>query len=373
MHVLPSSDLVGLKLFSMSMQTFRAKFDVLSTKIETTQPLPQCAMRSLQPVLQTIGSLPAPRGISLEKQLMHSIIVSWKPPEFQEVTAYHVYADGQFRASVGGHEKRRALVENIDASKQHRISIRTVTSRGQSKDAECTLLVGKGASPAPTRLKASHITTNSCKLSWLPGSSNFYHAIFLNNHELRVCPPGVYKLFLTGLHPNTLHCVRVESKCSSGSNEPPPACNLSQSSQITGLPSPPRNVQVEAGPQDGVLLISWRPVPQATHVFPKCENEQLVQGYTVCINDHPLMDVPGAERELKSGISILHHLILLTFVLIIPLNQVGIQFRPTLADAIPTALNYAGIDVKLFGSFGANLQSSDTFKASQHGIHSLRC
>uniref|UniRef100_A0A5K3FXJ2 Fibronectin type-III domain-containing protein n=1 Tax=Mesocestoides corti TaxID=53468 RepID=A0A5K3FXJ2_MESCO len=260
---------------------------------------------------------------------MHSIIVSWKPPEFQandqeeEVTAYHVYADGQFRASVGGHEKRRALVENIDASKQHRISIRTVTSRGQSKDAECTLLVGKGASPAPTRLKASHITTNSCKLSWLPGSSNFYHAIFLNNHELRVCPPGVYKLFLTGLHPNTLHCVRVESKCSSGSNEPPPACQTTQRNPSSdelkrnavtiefhtapvGLPSPPRNVQVEAGPQDGVLLISWRPVPQATHVFPKCENEQLVQGYTVCINDHPLMDVPGAERELKSGISILH-------------------------------------------------------------------
>ncbi len=67
--------------------------------------------------------VPAPRGISLEKQLTHSIVVSWKPPEFsannqeEEVTAYHVYADGQFRTSVGGHEKRRALVENIDASK----------------------------------------------------------------------------------------------------------------------------------------------------------------------------------------------------------------------------------------------------------------
>ncbi|VDN97387.1 unnamed protein product [Rodentolepis nana] len=142
--------------------------------------------------------VPAPRGIAMEKQLTHSIIVSWKPPEFCEVTAYHVYADGQFRTSVGGHEKCRALVDNVDASKQHRISIRTVTGWGQSKDAECTLLVGKGASAAPTRLKASHITTNSAKLSWLPGSSNFYHAVFLNDHELRICPPGVYKLFLTG-------------------------------------------------------------------------------------------------------------------------------------------------------------------------------
>ncbi|EUB62998.1 Peripheral-type benzodiazepine receptor-associated protein [Echinococcus granulosus] len=263
--------------------------------------------------------VPAPRGIALEKQLTHSAIVSWKPPGFlqneeEEVTAYHVYADGQFRNSVGGHEKCRALVENIDSSKQHRISIRTVTGRGQSKDAECTLLVGKGASAAPSRLKASHITTNSAKLSWLPGSSNFYHAVILNDHELRVCPPGVYKLFLTGLPPNTLHRVRVEARRTSGSSEPPlntqclqgnPSSDDHKRNSDTiefqtapiGLPDPPKNVQVEAGPQDGVLLVSWRPVPQATHVLPNCKNEPLVQGYTVCINDKPLIDVPGVDCD----------------------------------------------------------------------------
>ena len=66
---------------------------------------------------------------------------------------------------------------------------------------------------------------------------------------------------------------------------------------LKGLPDPPKNVQVEAGPQDGVLLISWRPVPQATHVLPNCENDPLIVGYTVCINNHPLMDVPGVDRE----------------------------------------------------------------------------
>ncbi|KAM7536998.1 hypothetical protein Aperf_G00000075654 [Anoplocephala perfoliata] len=266
------------------------------------------------------SKVPAPRGITLEKQLTHSIIVSWKPPEFlanyqeEEVTAYHVYADGQFRTSVSGHEKCRALVDNIDASKQHRISIRTVTGRGQSKDAECTLLVGKGASAAPTRLKASHITTNSVKLSWLPGSSNFYHAVYLNDHELRLCPPGIYKLYLTGLPPDTLHRVRVEARRSNGPNElPVNTSNLQRNPSMEdhkrnsvfiefhtapiGLPDPPRNVQVEAGPQDGVLLISWRPVPQATHVLPNFENEPLVHGYTVCINDQPLMDVPGVDRD----------------------------------------------------------------------------
>ncbi|KAL5110985.1 hypothetical protein TcWFU_009862 [Taenia crassiceps] len=261
----------------------------------------------------------APRGIALEKQLTHSVIVSWKPPGFleneeEEVTAYHVYADGQFRNSVSGHEKCRALVENVDSSKQHRISIRTVTGRGQSKDAECTLLVGKGASAAPTRLKASHITTNSTKLSWLPGSSNFYHAVILNGHELRVCPPGVYKLFLTGLPPNTLHRVRVEARRTSGSNESqsstqclqrnPPLDDRKRNSVTIefqtapiGLPDPPKNVQVEAGPQDGVLLVSWRPVPQATDILPNCKNEPLVQGYTVCINDQPLIDVPGVDCD----------------------------------------------------------------------------
>ncbi|VDL89707.1 unnamed protein product [Schistocephalus solidus] len=144
------------------------------------------------------NSVPAPRCIALEKQMVHSVIISWKSPEFTEVTAYHVYADGQFRTSVGDHEKLRALVDDIDASRVILSCIRPLTARGQSKDAECTLLVGKGATATPSCLKASHITTNSAKLSWLPGSSNFYHAIYLNDHELRVCQPGVHKIFLTG-------------------------------------------------------------------------------------------------------------------------------------------------------------------------------
>lgn len=66
-----------------------------------------------------------------------------------------------------------------------------------------------------------------------------------------------------------------------------------------GLPDPPKNVQIETGPQDGTILISWRPVPQATKVLPNFENEPLVQGYTVCINDHPVCHVPGNESKLQ--------------------------------------------------------------------------
>ncbi|BHF64947.1 benzodiazepine receptor binding [Sparganum proliferum] len=265
--------------------------------------------------------VPAPRCIALEKQMVHSVIISWKAPEFtasnqEEVTAYHVYADGQFRTSVGDHEKLRALVENIDASKQHRICVRTVTARGQSKDAECTLLVGKGATATPSRLKASHITTNSAKLSWLPGSSNFYHAIYLNGYELRVCQPGVHKIFLTGLQPDTLQRVRVEARRKSADSVVVPRqSRLSRQSSISpdeqpknsvilefrtapiGLPDPPKNVQVDAGPQDGILLVSWRPVPQATQVIANYENEPLVQGYSVYVNGHLLEEIQGGERD----------------------------------------------------------------------------
>uniref|UniRef100_A0A0X3NQ50 Peripheral-type benzodiazepine receptor-associated protein 1 n=1 Tax=Schistocephalus solidus TaxID=70667 RepID=A0A0X3NQ50_SCHSO len=265
--------------------------------------------------------VPAPRCIALEKQMVHSVIISWKSPEFtannhEEVTAYHVYADGQFRTSVGDHEKLRALVDDIDASRQHRICVRTVTARGQSKDAECTLLVGKGATATPSCLKASHITTNSAKLSWLPGSSNFYHAIYLNDHELRVCQPGVHKIFLTGLQPDTLQRVRVEarrkstdtvvtqrqSKLSlqspvSPDEHPKNSVVLEFRTAPIGLPDPPKNVQIDAGPQDGVLLVSWRPVPQVTQVIANYENEPLVQGYSVCINGHLFEEIRGGAKD----------------------------------------------------------------------------
>ncbi|VDP87228.1 unnamed protein product [Schistosoma mattheei] len=80
----------------------------------------------------------------------------------------------------------------------HRISIRSISSHGQSKDAQCTLVVGRGMTATPARLKATQIGTKSAKLSWIPGNSNYYHRVYLNETSLHVCKPGVYKLHLTG-------------------------------------------------------------------------------------------------------------------------------------------------------------------------------
>ncbi|VEL16013.1 unnamed protein product [Protopolystoma xenopodis] len=136
--------------------------------------------------------------------MTNSVLISWRPPEPPlidsqgEVHAYYIYVDGQFRCAVKACEKKRALLDNVDVDKPHRISVRSLTSYGQSKDAQCTLVVGKGATATPARLKATQLTASSAKLSWLPSNSNLPHIIYLNDYEIRVCPPGVYKLLLTG-------------------------------------------------------------------------------------------------------------------------------------------------------------------------------
>ena len=39
-----------------------------------------------------------------------------------------------------------------------------------------------------------------------------------------------------------------------------PACVITLFVCSTGLPDPPVDIQVEAGPQDGTLLVTWLPV-----------------------------------------------------------------------------------------------------------------
>ncbi|TGZ63929.1 hypothetical protein CRM22_006641 [Opisthorchis felineus] len=217
-----------------------------------------------------ISDIRAPRMLTLERQLVHSVLISWKPPDVtstgQTVSAYHVYVDGQFRLAVKAKEKTRALLDRVDADKPHRISVRAISTKGQSKDAACTLVVGRGMTATPGRLRATQITTNSAKLSWMPGNSNYWHRIFLNQQELCTCPPGVYKVLLTG------------------------------------LPDPPTNVQLEPGPQDGMLLVTWLPVPQdqgaaAAATAAGAGITLPVQGYTVCLNENSLVEVAESTND----------------------------------------------------------------------------
>ena len=64
---------------------------------------------------------------------------------------------------------------------------------------------------------------------------------------------------------------------------PPPDISV-----VTGLPDPPVDVQVEAGPQDGTLLVTWLPV---TITNMGTSNGAPVTGYAVYADGKKVSDV----------------------------------------------------------------------------------
>ncbi|XP_012940834.1 RIMS-binding protein 2 [Aplysia californica] len=163
--------------------------------------------------------LPCPRSLSLDRQLSNSLLISWKGPDPAsglEVQSYHVLVDGQFRTSIKGSERTKALLEGVDAGDVHRVCVRCLSNRGQSKDAQCTMVVGKDVYPTPSELKVGHVSPTSASLSWLPGNSNYQHSIVVNGKEVRVVKPGVFRHTLTGLSPGVLHKVTLIAKSISG-------------------------------------------------------------------------------------------------------------------------------------------------------------
>ena len=62
------------------------------------------------------SAVPAPRQLTLERQLNKSILIGWTPPDCQLglIEMYHVYVDGFLRTTVRASDKTRALVEGVD-------------------------------------------------------------------------------------------------------------------------------------------------------------------------------------------------------------------------------------------------------------------
>lgn len=82
----------------------------------------------------------------------------------------------------------------------HRISVRSVTlNRRTSRDAACTMVIGKDIPLGPTCVRASHLTSTSAVISWLPSNSNHQHTVCVNSVEVRTVKPGVYRHTITGL------------------------------------------------------------------------------------------------------------------------------------------------------------------------------
>eukprot|EP00093_Oithona_nana_P011725 11725.XXX_831086_828025_1 [CDS] Oithona nana genome sequencing. len=161
------------------------------------------------------SAVPAPRQLTLERQLNKSILIGWTSPDCPpgQIEMYHVYVDGFLRTTVRSTDKTKALVEGVDGARPHRISVRSVTvNRKTSKDAACTMIIGKDAPLGPSCVRASNVTSTSAVISWLPSNSNFQHTVCINNVEVRTVKPGTYKHTITGLTPNTVYKVTVRAK-----------------------------------------------------------------------------------------------------------------------------------------------------------------
>lgn len=175
--------------------------------------------------------VPAPRHLTLERQLNKSVLIGWTIPEApgcHQIESYHVYVDGVLKVTVKANERTRALVEGVDCNRvnyfkilhlkrsldffsflnsvaqPHRISVRSVTqNRRTSRDAACTMIIGRDtAHLGPSAVKATNITCSSSVISWLPANSNHQHVVCVNNVEVRTVKPGVYRHTITG----KLHC-----------------------------------------------------------------------------------------------------------------------------------------------------------------------
>lgn len=65
--------------------------------------------------------VPAPRHLTLERQLNKSVLIGWTLPEpaalAHQIESYHVYVDGVLKVTVKANERTRALVEGVDSNR----------------------------------------------------------------------------------------------------------------------------------------------------------------------------------------------------------------------------------------------------------------
>lgn len=67
--------------------------------------------------------VPAPRHLTLERQLNKSVLIGWtspEPPGYNQIESYHVYVDGVLKVTVKANERTRALVEGVDCNRVSR-------------------------------------------------------------------------------------------------------------------------------------------------------------------------------------------------------------------------------------------------------------
>ncbi|NXW88616.1 RIMB1 protein, partial [Alopecoenas beccarii] len=250
-----------------------------------------------EPVSHT--AVPYPRKLTLIKQLARSIVVGWEPPLVPtgcpDVQSYNIYVDEELRQNVKSGFQTKAVIEKLDLkSKAYRVSVQSVTEHGSSDKLRCTFFVGRDFGVAPTMLKVRSVTATSAEVTWLPCNSNYNHAVYLNGEECDVTKPGVYWYTFRNLQPSTAYVAKLEARPLQSPWEEPPEGQEQSSAVIhfttplAGTPDAPLDVQVEAGPSPGILVISWLPV---TIDAEGSSNGVRVTGYAVYADGQKAIEV----------------------------------------------------------------------------------
>ncbi|NXB41031.1 RIMB1 protein, partial [Eulacestoma nigropectus] len=250
-----------------------------------------------EPVSHT--AVPYPRKLTLIKQLARSIVVGWEPPLLPagcpDIQSYNIYVDEELRQNVKSGLQTKAVIEKLDLhSRAYRVSVQTVTERGSSDKLRCTFFVGQDFGVAPTMLKVRSVTATSAEVTWLPCNSNYSHGVYLNGQECDVTKPGVYWYTFRNLQPSTQYVAKLEARPMETPWEEVPEGQEQDSAVIhfttplAGTPDAPLDVQVEAGPSPGILVISWLPV---TIDAEGSSNGVRVTGYAVYADGQKVLEV----------------------------------------------------------------------------------
>ncbi|NXK11989.1 RIMB1 protein, partial [Herpetotheres cachinnans] len=250
-----------------------------------------------EPVSHT--AVPYPRKLTLIKQLARSVVVGWEPPLLPagcpDIQSYNIYVDEELRQNVKSGFQTKAVIEKLDLkTKAYRVSVQTVTEQGSSDKLRCTFFVGQDFCVAPTMLKVRSVTATSAEVMWLPCNSNYNHAVYLNGEECDITKPGVYWYTFRNLQPSTQYVAKLEARPLKTPWEEVPEGQEQNSAVIhfttplAGTPDAPLDVQVEAGPSPGILVISWLPV---TIDAEGSSNGVRVTGYAVYADGQKAIEV----------------------------------------------------------------------------------
>ncbi|KAL8197108.1 UNVERIFIED_CONTAM: hypothetical protein K2H54_011279 [Gekko kuhli] len=145
-----------------------------------------------------------------------------------------------------------------------------------------------------THLTLRNLTTTSAEIAWFPSNNDCAHLVHLNEEKYDVTEAGICSYSFQNLQPSTTYRVKVEPLVPQETwaypQEGPQqkATGMTFATPSGGPPHAPLDVQVEAGPSAGFLVISW--LPETIHPSGS-SNGVKVAGYAVYINGQKATEV----------------------------------------------------------------------------------